>query len=322
MERILEAPMEMQARWENQLLALAGNVPHPSTRPFFSYWAGDATLQKAYKHAEVVTAEHSKSFHFASGLLPEEKRSAVRALYAFCRTVDDIVDESTDDERESQLDYWRGMIETGSFSDNDLVAAAWADTLTRYHIPRHYALQLIDGVNRDLFQARYQTFDELATYCYGVASTVGLMSMYIVGFKNNTAVPYAIKLGVALQMTNILRDVGEDYRNGRLYLPREELAFYGIREEDIAEGRITDNWRQFMKFQLERTRHLYKDSWDGVKMLEREGQLAIGAASVFYQGILDDIEKHDYDVFTRRANLSAVSKVSRIPALWLKIKAL
>jgi len=314
--------MEMQARWENQLLALAGNVPHPSTRPFFSYWAGDATLQKAYKHAEVVTADHSKSFHFASGLLPEEKRSAVRALYAFCRTVDDIVDESTDEERESRLDYWRGMIETGSFSDNDLVAAAWADTLARYHIPRHYALQLIDGVNRDLFQARYQTFDELATYCYGVASTVGLMSMYIIGFKNNTAVPYAIKLGVALQMTNILRDVGEDYRNGRLYLPREELAFYGIPEEDIAEGRITDNWRQFMKFQIERTRHLYKDSWEGVKMVEREGQLAIGAASVFYQGILDDIEKHDYNIFTRRASLSAIGKVSRIPSLWLKVKAL
>ena len=314
--------MEMQARWENQLLALAGNVPHPSTRPFFSYWAGDAALQKAYKHAETITAEHSKSFHFASGLLPEEKRSAVRALYAFCRTVDDIVDESVDAERESQLDYWRRMIETGSFSDNDLVAAAWADTLARYHIPRHYALQLIDGVNRDLFQVRYQTFDELATYCYGVASTVGLMSMYIVGFKNNDAVPYAIKLGVALQMTNILRDVGEDYGNGRLYLPREELAFHGIREEDIAAGRITDNWRQFMKFQIERTRHLYADSWTGVKMLEREGQLAIGAASVFYQGILDDIEKHDYDVFTHRASLNAAGKVSRIPALWWKIKAL
>ena len=314
--------MEMQARWENQLLALAGNVPHPSTRPFFSYWAGDVALHQAYKHAEIVTAEHSKSFHFASGLLPEEKCSAVRALYALCRTVDDIVDESTDEERESRLDYWRRMIETGSFSDNDLVAAAWADTLNRYHIPHHYALQLIDGVNRDLFQTRYQTFDELATYCYGVASTVGLMSMYIVGFKNNAAVPYAIKLGVALQMTNILRDVGEDYRNGRLYLPREELTFYGIREEDIAEGRITDNWRQFMKFQIERTRHLYDESWAGVKMLEREGQLAIGAASVFYQGILDDIEKHDYDVFTRRASLSALGKVSRVPALWLKVKAL
>jgi 15-cis-phytoene synthase len=314
--------MQVQANWENQLLALAGNIPHPHTRPFFSYWAGDASLHKAYKQTEKITAEHSKSFHFASGLLPEEKRSAVRALYAFCRTVDDIVDESSDAERDSQLDYWRGMVENASYENNDLVAAAWADTLNRYHIPRHYALQLIDGVARDLFQTRYQTFEELATYCYGVASTVGLMSMFIIGFHSNESVSYAIKLGVALQMTNILRDVGEDYRSGRLYLPREELLFHGIQESDIAEGRITQNWRQFMKFQIDRTRQLYAESWPGVKMLEREGQLAIGAASVFYQGILDDIEKSDYDVFTRRASLSALAKVSRIPALWLKIKTL
>ena len=314
--------MQVQANWENQLLALAGNIPHPQNRPFFSYWAGDASLRKAYKQAEKITAQHSKSFYYASGLLPEEKRSAVRALYAFCRTVDDIVDESADDEREAQLDYWRAIVEAVSFREDDLVAAAWADTLTRYHIPRHYALQLIDGVARDLFQIRYQSFDELATYCYGVASTVGLMSMYIVGFKNGEAVPYAIKLGVALQMTNILRDVGEDYRNGRLYLPREELAFYGIQESDIAEGRITNNWRQFMQFQIDRTRQLYHESWVGVKMLEREGRLAIGAASVFYQGILDEIEKSDYDVFTRRASLSTFSKASRIPALWLRIKSL
>lgn len=314
--------MQAQANWENQLLSLAGNLPHPSTRPFFSYWAGDAALKKAYRHTEAVTAAHSKSFHFASSLLPEEKRSAVRALYAFCRTVDDIVDESSDNERESRLDYWRRMINHGSFLDGDLVAAAWADTLTRYHIPRHYALQLIDGVNRDLTQSRYQTFDELATYCYGVASTVGLMSMYIVGFKTNDAVPYAIKLGVALQMTNILRDVGEDYRNGRLYLPREELTFYGIREQDIAEGRITNAWRQFMKFQIERTRQLYEESWNGVKLLEREGQLAIGAASIFYQGILEEIEKNDYDVFTQRASLSAFGKASRIPSLWWKVKSM
>jgi phytoene synthase len=314
--------MQVQANWENRLLALAGQIPHPNTRPFFSYWAGDASLHHAYKQAEKITAEHSKSFHLASGLLPEEKRSAVRALYAFCRTVDDIVDESSDLERDAQLDYWRRMVETASFADHDLVAAAWADTLTRYHIPRHYALQLIDGVARDLLQSRYQTFDELATYCYGVASTVGLMSMYIIGFHGNESVPYAIKLGVALQMTNILRDVGEDYHNGRIYLPREELAFYGIQESDLADGRITDNWRQFMKFQLDRTRQLYEESWEGVKMLEREGQLAIGAASVFYQGILDQIEKSDYDVFSRRASLSAIGKVSKIPALWFKIKSL
>lgn len=307
--------MQVQADWENQLLALAGTVPYPHTRPFFSYWAGDASLRKAYRQAEKITAQHSKSFYFASGLLPEEKRAAVRALYAFCRTVDDIVDESADAQQNSRLDYWRAMVESDSFADNNLVAAAWADTLTRYHIPRHYALQLIDGVARDLSQVRYQTFDELATYCYGVASTVGLMSMYIVGFKNNKAVPYAIKLGVALQMTNILRDVSEDYQNGRLYLPREELAFYGIQELDIAGGHITDGWRQFMKFQIERTRQLYEESWEGIKMLEREGQLAIGAASIFYQGILDEIEKNDYDVFTHRASLSAWDKVSRLLAL-------
>jgi len=311
--------MQANANWENQLIDLAGNIPHPSTRPFFSYWAGDAALHSAYKQAEKITAEHSKSFHFASGLLPEEKRSAVRALYAFCRTVDDIVDEAMDAECETQLDYWRAMVENVSFRDGDLVAAAWADTLARYHIPRHYALQLIDGVARDLLQARYQTFDELATYCYGVASTVGLMSMYIVGFKTNEAIPYAIKLGVALQMTNILRDVGEDYQNGRLYLPRQEMAYHGIREEDIAQGRLTDNWRQFMKFQIDRTRQLYKESWPGVKMLEREGQLAIGAASVFYSGILDEIEKNDYDVFTRRASLSTWGKVSRLLKLTWKL---
>ncbi|MBN2119285.1 MAG: phytoene/squalene synthase family protein [Anaerolineales bacterium] len=311
--------MQAQANWENQLLALAGSVPHPRTRPFFSYWAGDASLRKAYKQAEKITAQHSKSFYFASGLLPEEKRSAVRALYAFCRTVDDIVDEPSDAKKASRLEYWRGTVETASFADHDRVAAAWADTLARCHIPRHYALQLIDGVARDLSQSRYQTFEELATYCYGVASTVGLMSMYIVGFNHPEAVPYAIKLGVALQMTNILRDVGEDYKNGRLYLPREELAFYGIQESDIADGRITDNWRQFMKFQIERTRQLYTESWAGIRMLEREGQLAVGAASVFYQGILDEIEKHDYDVFTRRASLSAWGKVARIPALMLNL---
>ena len=314
--------MHVQANWENQLLDLAGQIAHPHPLPFFSYWAGDVSLQKAYKWAERITAEHSKSFYFASALLPEEKRSAVRALYAFCRTVDDIVDEVSEREGVTALVYWRNMVETASFAADDLVATAWADTLSRCHIPRQYALQLIDGVARDLVQSRYQTFDELATYCYGVASTVGLMSMHIVGYKTTRAVRYAIKLGVALQMTNILRDVGEDYRNGRLYLPREELAFFGIHEVDIAAGRVTDNWRQFMRFQIDRTRQLYAESWAGVAMLEREGQLAIGAASVFYLGILDEIEKNDYDVFNRRASLSTLAKLSRIPRLWFKIRSL
>ncbi|MCS6992371.1 MAG: squalene/phytoene synthase family protein [Anaerolineales bacterium] len=321
MQTLMEAAM--QAHWERHLIDLAGNVPHPSTRPVYSYWAGDASLEKAYELCGQIAAHHSKSFYIASGLLPEEKRSAARALYAFCRTVDDIVDEGSIVGRDAELDYWRGVAQ-GILHPrpDDLVAQAWADTRNRYHIPSRYALQLIDGVARDITQTRYKNFDDLATYCYGVASTVGLMSMYIVGFKSNDALPYAIKLGVALQLTNILRDVGEDYRNGRVYLPKDELKAYGITERDLARGIVNDKWRAFMKFQIERTRALYAESEKGIRFLERDGQLAIGAASTFYQGILDAIEANDYDVFSKRANLSSWGKLSRIPGLWLKLTSL
>jgi len=313
----------MQAQWETKLMSLAGNVPHPSTRPVFSYWAGDAALESAYELCGKVAANHSKSFYLASALLPEEKRSAARALYAFCRTVDDIVDEGSVVGREMELDYWRsvsqGLLQPRA---DDLVAQAWADTRSRFHIPPRYALQLIDGVARDLSQTRYKTFDDLTTYCYGVASTVGLMSMYLVGFKSNDALPYAVKLGVALQLTNILRDVGEDYRSGRIYLPKDELKAFGISEKQLARGEINDAWRNFMRFQIARTRQLYREAEQGLALLERDGQLAIGAASLFYQGILEAIEANDYDVFSKRASLTAWGKLSRIPALWLKLAAL
>ena len=307
----------MHTQWEHQLIAMAGAAPQPSSaRPLFSYWAGDATLQKAYNACASITAEHSRSFHFATAFLPEENRSAVRALYAFCRTVDDCVDEPGVADHQLNLDYWRMIVQTGSAPSQDLVAAAWADTLTRYYIPRHYALQLIDGVARDLIQTRYASFQDLSTYCYGVASTVGLMSMCIIGFKSHEAIPYAIKLGVALQLTNILRDVGEDFRNGRVYLPQNEMNAFGISDTDLETAQVTPRWRDFMRFQVDRTRKLYAESRPGIKMLERQGQLATGAASTLYGAILDAIESNDYDVFSRRASLSTWGKLSRVPALW------
>ncbi|GAB4481871.1 MAG: phytoene/squalene synthase family protein [Anaerolineales bacterium] len=313
----------MNAHWEHNLLSLAGSMPHPSTRPVFSYWAGDASLARAYALCGQIAAHHSKSFYMASALLPEEKRSAVRALYAFCRTVDDIVDEGSVVGRAAELDYWRGVSQ-GLLAPraDDLVAQAWADARSRYHIPPRYALQLIDGVARDLLPARYKNFDDLATYCYGVASTVGLMSMYIVGFKSNEALPYAIKLGVALQLTNILRDVGEDFRNGRLYLPKDELKIFGVSEKQLARGEVNDAWRNFMRYQIARARALYAEAEKGLAYLERDGRLAIGASANFYQGILEVIEANDYDVFSKRASLTAWGKLSRIPALWLKLAAL
>ena len=311
----------LETHWEHRLTSMAGQISNPATRPVVSYWAGDASLEKAYELCGKIAAHHSKSFYMASSLLPEEKRSAVRALYAFCRTVDDIVDEGTIIGRDVELDYWRGVVK-GLIHPrpDDLVAQAWVDTRNRYHIPPRYALQLIDGVSRDLEKVRYQSFDDLTTYCYGVASTVGLMSMYIVGFKTGEAGPYAIKLGVALQMTNILRDVGEDCRNGRIYLPQQELEEFGISEADLVEGKVDERWHAFMKFQINRTRQLYAEAAQGFKYLERDGLMSIGAASNFYQGILDAIEANDYDVFSRRASLGTWDKIKRIPVLWLKLR--
>ncbi len=306
----------MQASWEHRLIELAGIPSHPRESPRFSYWAGDASLQTAYGKCAAITRDHSKSFHLASGLLPEEKRQAIRALYAFCRTVDDIVDRPAGADRDAGLDYWRAQVQSTSVPGADSpVAAAWVDTVLRYAMPRRYALQLIDGVARDMVQARYATFDDLSTYCYGVASTVGLMSMHIVGFESTEAIPYAIKLGVALQMTNILRDVGEDYRNGRVYLPLDDMEAFGVSESDLAAGVVTDRWRDLMRFEIARTRTLYTEAWPGIRMLDRDGRLAIAAAGTLYRGILDMIERNDYDVFSRRASVGTWSKIQRMIAV-------
>ena len=144
----------------------------------------------------------------------------------------------------------------------------------------------IDGVARDLDQARYATFDDLTAYAYGVASTVGLMSMRIIGYRSAAAIPYAIKLGVALQLTNILRDVGEDWRAGRVYLPADELAAFGLSEEDVARGQVDDRWRDFMRFQIERNRRLYAEAWPGIELLNEDGRFAIAAAGDLYRRIL------------------------------------
>jgi phytoene synthase len=216
---------------------------------------------------------------------------------------------------------WRLRTSLDHPPDDDLVAVAWADTRARYQIPRRYTQQLLDGVARDLRQRRYQTFEELASYAYGVASTVGLMSMHIVGFSGSEAIPYAVKLGVALQLTNILRDVAEDWGRGRLYLPQEELAAFGLGEADLTAGRVDGRWRRFMRFQLERNRRLYQEAWPGINVLDGDGRLAIAAAAAIYRAILDDIEAHDYDIFRRRARVSSWGKLRLIPGLWWRTRA-
>lgn len=303
----------MEANLERSLLALAAARLHEHLdRPV--HHPVDAS---AYVACEAITKYHSKTFHLASSLLPPHKRHAVHALYAFCRTVDDSVDASLPHEQGKDLEHWRQIVRTLEPPARSPIASAWVETIRHFKIPNTYALQLIDGVARDMATPQYRTFDELAHYCYGVASTVGLMSMHIIGFHSDEAIPYAIKLGVALQLTNILRDVGEDIRNGRVYLPEDDLSQFGLTRADLAAHNLDDRWVRFMQYQISRARELYKESHPGLKLLSRDGRFAIAAASGLYEGILGVIERNGYDVFTRRASLSGAQKLRRLPALAL-----
>ena len=252
--------------WEHIPLTLAEAGRHQAMPAGPLPSRDPALLQKAYAHCEFVIAEHGKTFNMASSLLPRDKRRAIRALYAFCRISDNIVDcgSTTRKSREVQLSIWRRTMLSEAPRQDDLVATAWTDARLRYNIPSQYADQLIDGVSLDLCDKSYETFDELAVYAYEVASTVGLMSMHIIGLAPGTseeeAIPFIVRLGVALQITNILRDIGEDLRSGRIYLPQSELAAFSLSRKDLEIGRVDDRWRAFMRFQVERNRSLYQRS--------------------------------------------------------------
>lgn len=308
--------MELQlSEWEESLLSLAYEGRQTTRSEGVTPTFEPELLNQAYDHCTRMTAQHSRSFFLASRLLPAEKRQAIRSLYAFCRTTDDMVD-SPGENTEAKLKVWRKNSLSGQPSPTDVVATAWAHTRARYQIPKRYAEQLIEGVARDLYQKRYKSFDELTQYCYGVASTVGLMSMHIIGYEGERAIPYAVKLGVALQLTNILRDIREDWEMGRLYLPLEELDFFRLGETDIAQGKVDERWQALMKFQINRARRLYEEAWPGITLLAPEGRIAIAAAATFYRGILDDIERHNYDIFSRRAYVTGWRKLRMLPGLW------
>ena len=306
--------------WENPLLrlALAGNQPLPLDHAA-EYEAEH--LEQAYAHCAELTRFHSQSFYVATQLLPLPKRQATRALYAFCRVTDEIVDNASGDAA-ADLAAWRQEALSGRPAGHDQVILAWTTTRAQYGIPRKYAEQLIDGCAQDLTKNRYANFNELADYCYRVASTVGLMSMHIIGFQGEEAIRYAIKLGVALQLTNILRDIDEDWARGRLYLPQDELASFGLSEADIAAGRHDERWREFMRFQIERTRRIYDEAWPGIALLDSDGRFATAAAATFYQEILSDIERHDYNIFGRRAFVPKWQKIRQLPQLWWQTRSM
>jgi phytoene synthase len=304
-DECLQASRGWEAALVNKALSVAPEYLEP-------YPIDPATLRAAYAHCERITQAYSRTFYLASAFMSRPKRQAIRALYAFCRVSDNIVDSSEGD-RAANLASWRVAVCDKKMSNP--VLHAWRDTLSRYRIPLGYMFQLLDTLATDLTTTRYPTFEPLAHYCYGVASTVGLMSMHIIGFRDERAVEYAVRLGVALQLTNILRDVGEDWRRGRLYLPLDELQAFGLSEADIESGCVSEPWRAFMRFQIARVRALYADALPGLVLLERDGRFAVAAAAELYGAILNDIEARDYDVFRRRAQVSASRKLMALPAI-------
>lgn len=277
-------------------------------------------LTEAYNTCQHIIRQHSKSFFFSTQFLPREKRLAVRALYAFCRTSDDMVDQASDDPARA-LGAWVRQVRAQRPDPRNPVLVAWHDTRTRYNLPSTLEDELLAGMAMDLTINRYASFADLWLYCYRAASVVGLLSMGITGSAPG-ARPYATKLGVALQLTNILRDIGEDAVRGRVYLPQEDLEHFGLSADDILNRVYDERFIKLMRFQIARNHQLYEEAWPGIALLPPDSRFGVAAAAIVYRGILDKIVANQYDSYTRRAYLRSREKLALMPSIWLDVQRL
>ncbi|CAN5699235.1 phytoene/squalene synthase family protein [soil metagenome] len=296
-------------------------------------------IEKAYKYCESVTKLHAKSFYFAAKFLPKHKQKAVYPIYAFCRHVDDEIDEIGDgdelkaveaverwklnlEEIYSQIKTDEKRFETKTqrpkTEDQNLVFRAWQNLLQNYKIPQNLPLELIQGVLMDTKIKRYETFDDLYLYCYRVASTVGLMSSEILGYSDKKALEYAEAMGIGMQLTNILRDVKEDARINRIYIPQEDLEKFGVSEQQIFDNNFDEKFKRLIKFQIERARSFYQKGEQGIPLLEKDSRFTVLLASRIYAKILDEIEKQNFNVFVKRAHTTRKQKFFSIPKIWFE----
>jgi len=264
-----------------------------------------------------VIRRHSKSFYFASRLLPERKRADTWVLYAWCRHVDDLVDEAQERPDEA-LSGWRAWL--GGASDRvdpGPLATAVRDVMARNNISPEPFLDLLDGVESDVRRRRMATWAELREYSRQVASTVGLMLVRVYGRLSDEADEHAADLGLAMQLTNVLRDVGEDLRErDRIYLPAEEMTRHGVSEEDLIRQRVSEGFIQLMREQIARARDYYTRAQSLYACIEPDARMACATAACVYADILRSIERNGYDVLTRRAIVSSARKLALIPRAW------
>lgn len=289
------------------------------------------TLENAYAYCRDISRHHAKTFYLASMFLPKKQQKPIFAIYALLRTVDDLVDTAeeklvnsliTREEISRLLDGWKLKLKEcyeGKVG-NDPIMMAWHDTLKSYSIPIELPLDLMDGVAMDIEFKPFETFDELYVYCYKVAAVVGLMTSEIFGYSDKKALEHAIELGIAMQLTNILRDVGEDVDRGRIYLPMEDLRRFNYSPDEMMQKSMNSNFIELMKFQVERARSYYRESEKGIPMLEQRSRFGVAISSINYGNILTAIEKNHYDVFSKRAYRSFYQKISTIPYVWYKTR--
>ncbi len=275
----------------------------------------------AQTESEKVIQESSKTFYFATRLLPAKKRIAIVALYAFCRTTDDLIDHS--EATLSDLEAWRAQVNLKPEDQSNPLLLLWSQVREEFGIDRRYEQELIDGVAMDLSKRGYRTWEELQEYCYRVASTVGLLSIPIIGLARGAtfeqAAPYAIQLGIALQLTNILRDVGEDASRGRVYIPEEDLTNFGLTRQDILHRVYDERFVGLMKFEVARAKSLYQKALPGILYLDQSVRAAVGVAALLYKAILDEIETIEYRVFDQRAYTTAWQKIKLLPGILYKV---
>ena len=276
-------------------------------------------LERAYDHCQRIARSEAKNFYYGFRTLPARQRRSIYAAYAFCRICDDIADGTGPlvEKRRLLAETRQALLRSNNGTVSDPMFTALADTLTAFDIPTGYFEEVIEGVGMDLEHTPYQSFDELREYCYKVASTVGLICIEVFGYEEPAAKEYAVDLGIAMQLTNILRDVKEDAQRGRIYIPLDEIASFGYSEQELRAGVINDAFRALMRHQISRARRHFDSGRRLLPLVPAQSRACPAMFIAVYSSILDRIEASDFDVFTRRVGLGTPEKLLLMARLWV-----
>jgi 15-cis-phytoene synthase len=275
----------------------------------------DPALRKSYAECKKLNAQHGKTYYLATLLLPPAKRPFVHALYGFARYADEIVDDLnstlSDEEKASALKSWGDQVlaDIKIGKSHDHIGAALVDTVNRFEIPLSYFEAFLKSMTMDLTITEYHTYEDLLEYVYGSAAVIGLQMVPILGVLNPDAYAAAEKLGIAFQLANFIRDVGEDLERGRVYLPITELQASGVTRQMLEDRVLTPQIKAALQFQIARVRQLQREATPGIAMLSPESRACIEAASELYCGIVDEVEKINYEIFTKRAKTSTWRRI-------------